>query len=148
MDLFTKYSDVLKANPYHDERGRFATGPGVKGSSSKASRAKVAAGLIKQLRALQKPRKTPDPTTDPVGYRQHLDAELEAYRKLRDSVSAAYLSKDQAHAMAKLFGYEGRSLGAAQMKDWVIGALFDEIRWQNYTRHKFVEDRGKFTGAV
>lgn len=30
MDLFTPYSDVLKAgkgNPYHDERGRFASGP-------------------------------------------------------------------------------------------------------------------------
>lgn len=27
-DLFTIYSDVLKANPYHDARGRFTTGPG------------------------------------------------------------------------------------------------------------------------
>lgn len=28
IDLFTPYSGVLKANPYHDERGRFTSGPG------------------------------------------------------------------------------------------------------------------------
>lgn len=29
MDIFVKYSDILKGkgNPYHDERGRFASGP-------------------------------------------------------------------------------------------------------------------------
>lgn len=31
--LFTIYSDILKANPNHDERGRFSSGPG--GGASK-----------------------------------------------------------------------------------------------------------------